>query len=250
MHEALCTAFERLSTAIEGARFERRPGYVWFVVPPVPIAQFNGVWPTDDSAADALGDALGEIRELGLPYSVQTRQGRTPAFERAARDLGLTGELELPGMVARPNELHGQVEVEAEIIRVVTADGLAQALATAAAGFGAPPDLLAPIYLQEVAQLDGFSHYLARAGGVDVSTAVGYLLDGTVGIFNVATPPEHRGRGYGAAVTLAAAHDAFERGADLAWLQSSAMGHSVYQRLGFRDVERYVLHTAPEAMAV
>jgi predicted GNAT family acetyltransferase len=62
-----------------------------------------------------------------------------------------------------------------------------------------------------------------------------------------ATPGEHRGRGYGAALTAAAAQGGFASGADLAWLQSSAMGLSVYRRLGFREVERYVLLTRPEA---
>ena len=34
-------------------------------------------------------------------------------------------------------------------------------------------------------------------------------------------------------------------GAELAYLQSSAMGHGVYRRLGFRDVEEYCLLTRP-----
>jgi hypothetical protein len=46
---------------LDGGRFERRPGYVWLATPAVPIPQFSGVWPIDDSAADALADALGEI---------------------------------------------------------------------------------------------------------------------------------------------------------------------------------------------
>jgi predicted GNAT family acetyltransferase len=78
-----------------------------------------------------------------------------------------------------------------------------------------------------------------------VSTAVGYSIDGTVGIFNVATPPEFRRRGYGAAITAHAARDGLNHGADLAWLQSSSMGESVYLRLGFREVETYLLHTRP-----
>jgi len=67
-----------------------------------------------------------------------------------------------------------------------------------------------------------------------------------VGIFNVATPPEHRGHGYGAAITAQAIHDGFAAGAELSWLQSSAMGESVYRRLGFRAVESYVLFYRPD----
>lgn len=53
------------------------------------------------------------------------------------------------------------------------------------------------------------------------------------------------GHGYGPALTAQAARDGFAAGAELAWLQSSAMGHSVYRRLGFRDVETYLLLTRP-----
>jgi ribosomal protein S18 acetylase RimI-like enzyme len=242
--------FERLCGVLEGGRFERRPGYVWLAVPAVPIPQFSGVWPIDDSAADALVDALGEVAALALPYSVQTRRGRTPRCERRARELGLTTEVEIPGMVANQEDLRAPADSGAEIIRVETADGLAQAAAVAATGFGAPLDIFRPLYLDDVAQLDGISYYLARVGGTDVATALSLEVDGTVGIFNVATPPEHRGHGHGAAVTHAAVQEAFDRGADLAWLQSSDIGHSVYKRLGFHDVETYVIYTAPEAVVV
>jgi GNAT superfamily N-acetyltransferase len=153
-------------------------------------------------------------------------------------------------MAANRADLRVPADSGAEIIRVETADGLAQAAAVAANGFGAPLDIFTPLYLEEVAQLDGISYYLARVGETDVATALSFEVEGTVAIFNVATPQEHRGHGYGAAVTHAAVQEAFDRGADLAWLQSSELGHSVYERLGFRDVETYVMYTAPEAVVV
>ena len=87
--------------------------------------------------------------------------------------------------------------------------------------------------------------YVGRVDGRDVSTAVGFTSGDAVGIFNVATPPEHRGRGYGAALTAAAAAEGFAAGAEFAWLQSSALGLPVYRRLGFREVETYVLRSRP-----
>jgi predicted GNAT family acetyltransferase len=107
--------------------------------------------------------------------------------------------------------------------------------------------MLAPLYLLEAAAVEGISYYLGRVDGVDVSTSVGYTLGDLVGVFNVATPPEHRGRGYGAALTAEAARQGFAAGAELAWLQASAMGVPVYRRLGFREVEDYLLLTRPEA---
>jgi N-acetylglutamate synthase len=116
-------------------------------------------------------------------------------------------------------------------------------------GFGAPPEIFAPLYTPEVVEVEGLEIYVGRAGEVDVTTGVGFTVGDAVGIFTVATPPAHRGRGYGAAVTACAALEGFAAGAKFAFLQSSALGYRVYERLGFREVERYVLYTAPEVPA-
>jgi ribosomal protein S18 acetylase RimI-like enzyme len=249
LHTGLYTVTERLAGVLEEASFEQREGYMFTAFPTVPLPSFNGVWADTDAAAEELADALAEVEEMGLPFGVTVRSGRTPAVEEAARRLGLTSSTRVPGMAATPGELRGP-ESELEVLTVETADGLAQALAVAATGFGAPPELLAPIYMIEVSELDGIEYYLGRVDACDVSTAVGYNVNRTVGIFNVATPEEYRGRGYGAALTAHAAREGFSAGADLAWLQSSSLGESVYRRLGFREVETYTLLTrAPEASA-
>lgn len=245
LHLALCTVAERLAGVMEGARFEQRDGYVLMTFPTFPIPSFNGVWPDEDSAAGALGDALAEVDEKRIAPGVLTRSGDTPAVVEAARALGLTATERIPGMVANAGDLKGASASELEVIRVETADGFAQALAVAADGFGLPADFLAPLYMSEVTGLDGFEVYLGRAGGRDVTTAASYVVDGEVGIFNVATPAEYRGRGYGAAITDSAVREGLAAGADLAYLQSSAIGESVYRRLGFREVVTYVLLTQP-----
>jgi ribosomal protein S18 acetylase RimI-like enzyme len=250
LHEALCAVWERLTDVLEGARFERRDGYVWTVCPRVPVPQFNGVWPLEDSAAPELEAALADIRDLGVPASVQVRAGRTPAAEREAERLGLLVEGDMPGMLVDAHELRNVEAPGLRIVRVRTADGLAQALAVAAEGFDAPPELFAPLYEPAVAELEGVAIYLGRVGEVDVTTGVGFTVGDAIGIFTIATPPAHRGRGYGAAVTAHAARDGFAAGATFAYLQSSGLGHGVYRRLGFRDVERYLLYTAPEAPAI
>jgi GNAT superfamily N-acetyltransferase len=84
-----------------------------------------------------------------------------------------------------------------------------------------------------------------RVLGEELHAWVGYVDDRPVtrsaaqvgpditGVYYVATLPEYRGRGYGAAMTEVAAT------ADPtlpAVLESSAIGYGVYQRMGFRDV--------------
>ena len=89
------------------------------------------------------------------------------------------------------------------------------------------------------------SIYLAEADGQPVSTATAWLGDGGVGIFNVATPPEFRGRGYGRAVTASAVRSGFADGADIAWLQASPLGEPVYRAMGFRQVDTYLVLGRP-----
>jgi N-acetylglutamate synthase len=250
LHLALCTAAERLAGVMEEARFERRNGYVFLTFPTLPIPSFNGVWPDDDSAAGALSDALAEVEAEGTAAGVLARSGETPAVDEAARQLGLTAAERIPGMVANPGDLDGSAASELEVVRVDTADGFAQALVLASEGFGVPADFLAPLYMPEVTGLDGFEVYLGRVEGRGVTTAAGYVVDGDVGIFNVATPSEYRGRGYGAAITGHAVREGLAAGAEFAYLQSSAIGESVYRRLGFREVVTYVLLTRPAEVSL
>ena len=250
VHDILELGVERLAAVLEGARFERRDGYTFMAFPTFPIRDLNGVWVNTDAAAAHLNDALAETEKLGTPFTVMVREGRTPAVEEAARELGFTATLRIPGMAALPDELRVPSAADVQIIRVETADGLAQAHSIAATGFGIPPELVASVYaLEVVEELDGLEYYLARVDGRDVSTAAGFTVDGGVAIFSVATPAEYRGRGYGAAITAHAAQDGFAAGAELAALQSSSIGESVYLRLGFREVETYVAYTRPREVS-
>jgi ribosomal protein S18 acetylase RimI-like enzyme len=80
---------------------------------------------------------------------------------------------------------------------------------------------------------------VGEVGGEPVTTGLGFTFGGSVSIFDIATLPAHRRRGYGAAVTVQAIRDGLSSGASWAWLQSSAAGLSVYERLGFRTVESW-----------
>lgn len=241
--DALRTAFETLYALFDGARYERRDGYDFLFVPEIPIAPFNGVWPLDDAAAPELEGALEEIEAAGVPCSVQLRDDDTPACEAEARRLGFTSELAMPAMVVREDELRDR-SVDGLSISTVDGDGdRTLAMTTAATGFGAPLSIFEPIYREQVLATAGFRLYLARMADEAVSTAVGYTIGDTVGIFNVATPSDHRGHGYGAAVTAAAALGGFAAGAELAWLQASQLGFPVYRALGFAQVATDLLLT-------
>ncbi len=244
LHARLTSAFTALVESLEGS-VETGAGYVFFLCPEAPLPQCNGVWAEDDDdvAVADLADRVEAVEAVGLPFWLQTRQGRHPRVEEQAGRLGLRRFEQVPGMVAAPADLTDLPEAEIQIERVTDESGLAEALAVAEAGFETPTGVLAPFYKATLLELHGLSYYLGFAGGEAVSTAVGYRETDTVGIFNVATPPGNRRRGYGAALTSLAARDGIERGAQLAWLQASQHGEPVYRRMGFRQVETYNLFT-------
>jgi GNAT superfamily N-acetyltransferase len=68
---------------------------------------------------------------------------------------------------------------------------------------------------------------------------------GVAGVYNVATPPDQRRRGIGAAMSFAAMRAAHDLGYEIALLGASPLGRGVYERLGFRDVCVVKEYTAP-----
>ena len=242
-HRALESVFELLYATLDGARLERRSDLIVAICPAFPIPQFNGAWVAEDSqaAVDALPGAIAEVEASGTRAWVQTRTGHDRT-RQAALDLGLTHTEVLPGMVMRPDEL---VEAPASIaisrIANEDADETNELLARA---FEAPKELFEQ-FRESLRRIEEVSWYVGRVDGAIVSTGLGFTVEGVTGVFNVATPPEHRGRGYGSAVTSRVLRDAFDAGSQLAFLQTSELGYGVYRRLGFRSGEEYLLLTRP-----
>lgn len=102
-----------------------------------------------------------------------------------------------------------------------------------AVGFGVPvPDPFtwhAPPILRE----PRFRLLLGYEGDRPVSASMGFAEGGVVGVYGVATIPDARGRGYGAALTR---HALLADPSLPAVLQPSVLAEPMYERLGFRRV--------------
>lgn len=83
-----------------------------------------------------------------------------------------------------------------------------------------------------------YQRYLGRMNGLPVATSALFLGAGVAGLYGVASLPAVRGRGVGSALSLAALRDARALGCRVAVLESSPLGYSVYQRLGFHEICR------------
>jgi ribosomal protein S18 acetylase RimI-like enzyme len=102
------------------------------------------------------------------------------------------------------------------------------------------PDFAAKPWFRMLASLglgpaQPLCHFLARLDGAPVATASLYLGAGVAGISSVGTLPDHRHRGIGTALTVAAFQEAKPAGYRIGTLFSSVMGRRMYQRIGFQQ---------------
>jgi ribosomal protein S18 acetylase RimI-like enzyme len=244
LHAALSNTFEAFFAVVPEASFERRAGHSRLSYPYVPLALFNGVIVESEPCTGVM-ESLREVETMSGSCGVQLREGRHEAVEAEVARHGLTTRTAMPGMASAPDELVDARVDELTIGRATDEAALAEAARVAAAGFGSPVEAIEPLYTSSALSLDGFAVYVGRVAGEAVTTGMGYRLGREVAIFSVATPPEHRRRGYGGAISAHAARTGFAEGADLAWLQTSELGERVYRRLGFRHVVMHWLLTRP-----
>jgi GNAT superfamily N-acetyltransferase len=138
-----------------------------------------------------------------------------------------------------PHQLDAAQSVSGLTIRELSPSEAHLHARLAAAGFEAPAEMFLQLMTPALLAAAGVRCYLGEAGGQPVTTGLGVTLGSYTGIFNIATPPEQRRRGYAAAITARAVADGLAAGASWSWLQASTPGYKVYERLGFRTVEKW-----------
>jgi len=87
--------------------------------------------------------------------------------------------------------------------------------------------------------------FLGMEGGWPTATSRLFCAGGVAGIYHVATLPERRGRGYGTAMTLAAAQAGRDLGYRVGGLFATPAGIGMYHRLGFLEVCHLEVYKVP-----
>ena len=233
-----------------GGTVHESAGTTWFTTG-VRDGIFNGVLRTDfpEERADEEIQALLEAMH-GLPFTWNVGPDSRPRdLARRLRAHGVEPLFDIVGMSAdletaalgRPDPPGLRIEV------VRDRAGLETFAEVASGSFQIGSDAVEGLVGLEATQ--GFDtrirrRYLAFLEERPVATTVLFLAAEVGGIYVVATVPEARGRGIGAAITRRAMREARDLGYRTAVLQASPMGHSVYRRLGFRDDFTIGLHVA------
>lgn len=213
----------------------------------IPAAFFNGAYVTartaDPEAAIAAANRF--MGDAGVPWLLWVRDGVDDELLAAGRQAGLRDAGGPPGMVMAqvpdPPPLPAGLEIET----VADAAALADHWDVVARGYGMPREIATRLVTERTIADPAFAVLLGRVGGEPVSTAILSVTGRTAGVYTVGTPPEHRRRGYGAALTWAVVEEGRRRGCDHAALQASADGRPVYAAMGFADIGNYVQLEGP-----
>ena len=205
------------------------------------LAPFNGVWGLDANVSRPAVLAAIEDFEVGsLPWNVQLRPPYADWVDDEFARRNLVRTEDIPFMVLTdPSRLAAAISATpATFRRAVSYRDVDNLLTLLEHGFGLPPEVAREAFPLRMLTSPEITSWIA-ATTEDVSTSMGYLHGGLCGVFSVATPEQHRGRGYGAAVTAQTVREGLAAGATAAYLQASPLGHPVYERLGFVTVERW-----------
>jgi ribosomal protein S18 acetylase RimI-like enzyme len=209
-------------------------------IPALNVVMSTAKKPDAGEIAELAAVAAEEAGRLGFPWSIRLRGGPDEAIIRKAGEYGLTSESEQPFMVmpltdasALPPE-GGQVRVRA--LRGNEYNDFAEVLA---AGFGAPPLIISSLYTPAVLDTRGFTAYLAEADGVAVAAGLGVVVEGHLGVINVATTPQHRRKGHARIMVEKILKDGRASGAHTAYLHATDEAVGLFESLGFRTAETW-----------
>ena len=218
----------------------------------VPAPGENGAFVTRPlrDAREQIAGAIAYFERRAAPYAILMRADLDPAAERACTELGLALVHTLPGMALAPLPARtppAPSSLEIRIVRDAAAHDLH--VQTDAAGFEGDLELTRAVFPTSLIARPYAVEFLGFADGVPVATSVLVMTGRTAGVYGVSTIPAYRRRGYGEAMTWRAIAEGAARGCVMANLQSSDMGHAMYERMGFRVVVPFLIFARAAANA-
>jgi GNAT superfamily N-acetyltransferase len=166
-------------------------------------------------------------------------------LSRACENVGLRLASEMPGFAAESLAAPTRPLPPLEFRRVDSESTLNDFRCIGASCFHVPIAWFGEVFNVSVAAPHAFVCWVGYCNGQPVATAATIVYDGVIGLYNVATTPESRHRGYAEAITRHAIADASRQtGVARVVLQSTSGGLNLYQRIGFKPVTRILVYNS------
>lgn len=224
-------------------------GPLTLVATGIPIAFFNGAYVRDPSGDPEamIADAVEFFAAKGVDWLLWVREGVSPAVLEAGRAAGLRDVGGPPAMGIAPIPPTPVPPPELSIEIATTTEQLDDHATLLRDGFEVPQTVVDRLIQPDLLDDPRLAVFVGRVAGEPVSCSLLATSEDTAGVYNVATPAPHRGKGYGAALTWAVIAEGARRGCTHAVLQASQLGYPVYRRMGFVDLGNYVQLQGPPA---
>jgi ribosomal protein S18 acetylase RimI-like enzyme len=191
-----------------------------------------------------------ESRDLDWAYWV-CEDMMEPRIRRASRRIferhGLRHSVDLPGLLAERVAPPVKALPALEIRKVHDAATRDAFCAIASVCFHVPIQWFLEVF-DNLGVWGRFAGYVGYLDGEPVSTTAIVMGGHAIGVYNVATIPQHQRRGYGETImrhALARAYD--EHGTERSILQSTPAGARLYQRMGYRAVAKIAVYASAQS---
>ncbi|HKB52064.1 MAG TPA: GNAT family N-acetyltransferase [Solirubrobacterales bacterium] len=247
-HLNLIDSSRQLFELDPGAEIETGAGWVFGAGrSPHPVIS-NAAFRVDDDLdpAELLARAKAFFATRARGFAVWARAGAAEDRDlvEAAAEAGLKQVYEMPEMVldrrAEAHPIPPGVELR-QVASASDADDYWRVATGAYASIGFPPEIFAFYENHDGLAADNAAAFIADLDGRPAGIAMTIVSHGVAGIYWVGATEEARGRGLGWTMTTTAVNAGFDMGAEIASLQASPMGESLYRRMGFETIFSYRL---------
>lgn len=238
-NENLRTAFDRLAEHSPPGATDKF-GTVSAATTGIPVPFFNRVFVFSRPDPDELGAAVEWLADRDNPFLVTVAEPALESVESHADEVGLarTGETQ-PGMALRSlSDIEGG-DCVADISPVTDRDDLNDFVRVSAMAFEMPLDVAQRTMPESVLADDQLRPFVGRVGGKTVACGMLHQRGDVAGVYTVGVQEAFRERGIGEAMTREVLRAGRESGCQVGILQSSEMGYSLYEGMGFETVVEY-----------
>ncbi|MBV9599351.1 MAG: GNAT family N-acetyltransferase [Chloroflexi bacterium] len=190
-------------------------------------------------AETILREFVALVRAADVPALFMLSSTTDTSLRAVAHEAGLSEAGSAPLMVLTdlPAVTAGRTDAFA-VETVADPTRLAHVADLVAAGFGLDRDWVGRVFAApSLLNAPGVTYFLASHAGEPYSTVTTTGTQGMVGIWSMATAPEHQRRGAGRAVLQAALDHHLAHGADAFYLVATPAGKPLYDAVGFETVD-------------